>query len=97
MDCKECENQYWKQMYITAAQRFDTVLARIIALFVVIVVIMMICVFATILICIRTHRFIENFEYVEETEVEITQDDGINAAVVGSDNEVNINGTENNN
>lgn len=97
MDCKECENQYWKQMYITAAQRFDTVLAKITALFVAVVIIMMICVFATILICIRTHNFIENFEYVEETEVEITQDDGINAAVVGSENEVNINGTENNN
>lgn len=84
-------------MYITAAQRFDKAIAKVMILIVAVIMIMMICVFATILTCIRTQEFISKFEYIEETEVEITQDaEGMNTAVVGDENEVKIkNGTEN--
>lgn len=84
-------------MYITAAQRFEKIITRVMILIVVMITITMICVFATILMCVRTHEFINKFEYIEETEVEITQDaEGMNTAVVGSENEVKIkNGSEN--
>jgi hypothetical protein len=37
-----------------------------------------------------------DFEYVEETTYSIEQDRGINTAIIGEENEVSINGTEDN-
>lgn len=40
------------------------------------------------------HILLTQFEYVEETCYEITQDDGINSAVIVEGNEVNTYGTD---
>lgn len=95
-DCKDCNN--WKNQYITAQQRFDKVVARLAIGTIVAVVIMLCCLIATICVIVRFEKFISNFEYVEETEVEITQDDeGVNTAIIGNGNEVLSYGAENNN
>lgn len=95
--CRECESLYWKQAYFTAEQRFDKAQARFIAITITLCVIMAVCVFITALCSIRTQHFIADFEYVEETEVEIQQDsEGGNLAVIGDRNEVNY-GAENHN
>lgn len=46
---------------------------------------------------IQTQKFINDFEYVEETAFEIKQTDGVNTAIIGGNGEeVNIYGPENN-
>lgn len=90
-NCKECESQYWKAMYIAASQRFDKVLARLIVVFILLSVIAAVCCFITALACIRTHRFIAEYECVEETEIEIQQDsEGENFALVSNGSEVDV-------
>lgn len=90
-NCKECESQYWKSMYIAASQRFDKVLARLIVVFILLSVIAAVCCFITALACIRTHRFIAEYECVEETEIEIQQDsEGENFALVSNGSEVDV-------
>lgn len=90
-NCKECESQYWKAMYIAASQRFDKVLARLIVVFILLSVIAAVCCFITALACIRTHRFIAEYECVEETGIEIQQDsEGENFALVSNGSEVDV-------
>ena len=90
-NCKECESQYWKAMYIAASQRFDKVLARLIVVFILLSVIAAVCCFITALACIRTHRFIAEYECVEETQIEIEQDsEGENFALVSNGSEVDV-------
>ena len=90
-NCRECESQYWKAMYIAASQRFDKVLARLIVVFILLSVIAAVCCFITALACIRTHRFIAEYECVEETEIEIQQDsEGENFALVSNGSEVDV-------
>ena len=89
--CKECESQYWKLLYVTSVQRFDKVQARMILIFILLSVLTAVCCFITALACIRTHRFIAEYECVEETQVEIEQDsEGENLAVIGNESEVNV-------
>lgn len=97
-ECRNC-NSEWRKCYEEAVLRFDKALNKAIIVTLVSLIIAFICIIATISIGIRTQRFIASFEYVEETEVEITQDsEGINTAVVGDENEVKIkNGSENSN
>lgn len=90
-NCKECESQYWKAMYIAASQRFDKVLARLIVVFILLSVIAAVCCFITALACIRTHRFVAEYECVEETQIEIEQDsEGENFALVSNGSEVDV-------
>lgn len=90
-ECKECENQYWKLMYIASTQRFDKAMAKMIFISIVLSVIAAVCCFITALVCIRTHRFIAEYECVEETEIEIQQDsEGVNTAIIGDESEVNV-------
>lgn len=90
-DCKNCESQYWKVMYIAASQRFDKVLSRMILIFILMSVITAICCFIAALACVRTHQFIAEYEAIEETEIEIEQDsEGVNTAIIGDGSEVNI-------
>ena len=78
-------------MYIAASQRFDKVLARLIVVFILLSVIAAGCCFITALACIRTHRFIAEYECVEETEIEIQQDsEGENFALVSNGSEVDV-------
>ena len=69
-----CENRKWKEMYIMAQQRFDKVVTRLTIGSIVAFTIAILCLMATICTIIKVQRFINEFEYVEETEVEIQQD-----------------------
>ena len=93
-DCKNCENKNWKQMYITAQQRFDATISKLTVGFVILLTITFICLITTTFLVIRTQQFINEFEYVEETEYHIEQDNrGHNTVVLQDGNEVNVNGT----
>lgn len=93
-ECKSC-NQIWQQRYNEAVRRFDKSLNKAITVMLIAIVISFVCIIATISIAIRTQKFISQFEYVEETKVEIEQNEGINAAIVGNESEVTIYGAEN--
>lgn len=93
-ECKSC-NQIWQQRYNEAVRRFDKSLNKAITVMLIAIVISFVCIIATISIAIRTQKFISQFEYVEETNVEIEQNEGINAAIVGDESEVTIYGAEN--
>ena len=93
MDCKSCGSYKWKEMYIEAQQRFDKVVIKLTIGTIIAFTIMILCLLATICALIRTQNFINSFEYVEETEVEISQDsDGMNTAIIGDRNEVDVYG-----
>lgn len=93
MDCKSCGSYKWKEMYIESQQRFDKVVVKLTIGTIIAFTIMIMCLLATICVLIRTQNFINSFEYVEETEVEISQDsDGMNTAIIGDRNEVDVYG-----
>jgi len=81
-----------------AVKRFDKSLNKALAVTMIAVVVSLICIIITAFFGMKVIKFINSFEYVEETTYSIEQDDqGINTAVIGGDNEVNVNyGTENN-
>lgn len=94
-DCKTCENQKWKAMYITAQERFDKVGQKLTAGFVIVFVVMLVCLMATIGMLYKTMQFIDQFEYVEETEIQIEQDcRGKNTVILADGTEVETNGTD---
>lgn len=92
-ECNKC-NTEWQNRYIIAAKRFDAALNKAIIVSLISAIIALICIIITIFYGIRTQNFISTFEYVEETEVEIEQNEGINTAVLGDKNEVKVNGSE---
>jgi len=81
-----------------AVKRFDKSLNKALAATMIAVIVSLICIIITAFLGLYVIKFINSFEYVEETTYSIEQDDqGINTAVIGGDNEVNVNyGTENN-
>lgn len=92
-DCKVCENQKWKDHYMMAQQRFDKVLIRLTIAFVLIFTVMVICIFVLVCTVIRTQKFIDGFEYVEETEIQIEQDcSGQNVVMLPDGKEVKLMG-----
>ena len=94
-DCKACENQKWKEHYLLAQQRFDKVLVGLTIGFVIMFTVMILCVFVTACMVIRTQRFIDEFEYVEETEIQIEQDcNGHNVVMLPNGDEVKTDGTK---
>lgn len=97
-DCKNCNNTNWKNNYLMAQQRFDKVMSRLVIGTIIAFVIAIGCLVATICAIIKFQAFISQFEYVEETSYEIEQDDGVNTAVFGDSNDVEVkfNGTNNN-
>lgn len=91
--CDNCSKE-WRERYLMAEQRFDAALQKAIFVELVSAIVALLCIIATILYGIKVLRFIDEFEYVEETQVEIEQDSsGINNAYIA--NEVNVNGTKN--
>lgn len=93
--CTECSAE-WRERYLMAEQRFDAALQKAIFVELVSAVVALLCIIATILFGIKTIGFINSFEYVEETTVEIEQDSsGKNTAVIGNENEVMVYGAEN--
>lgn len=80
-----------------AVKRFDKAMHKAITVTMVAVIMMLICIIVTACLGMYIIKFINNFEYVEETTYTIDQDDeGTNTAIIGSENEVVINGTDNN-
>lgn len=100
MENKQCYNCHieaeWQKHYILAVQRFDKSLNKALAATVIAVIVALVCIIITAFMAVKIINFINDFEYVEETTYSIEQDDqGINTAVIGGDNEVNVNyGTE---
>ncbi len=92
-ECNKC-NTEWQKRYIIAAKRFDAALNKAIIVSLISAIIALICIIITIFYGVKTQTFISTFEYVEETEVEIEQNEGINTAVLGDKNEVKVNGSE---
>jgi hypothetical protein len=99
---KHCFNCHveaeWQKHYILAVQRFDKSLNKALAVTMIAVIVALTCIIITVFFGLNVIKFINSFEYVEETTYSIEQDDkGINTAIIGGEsNEVNINGTENN-
>ena len=94
-DCKKCSNKDWKNHYIMAQQRFDKQIVRLTLTTALSFVIMVICLIATLITIIKFQMFIEQFEYVEETEIQIEQDcRGQNTVILSDGTEVKANGTE---
>ena len=94
-DCKTCENQKWKAMYLTAQERFDKVGQNLTVGFIIVFVVMLACLLATIGMLYKTMQFIDQFEYVEETEIQIEQDcRGKNTVILANGTEVETNGTD---
>lgn len=101
MTVNKCDNCYieaeWQNRYIMASQRFDKALQKALAATMIAVIVSLICIIITAFMAMKTIKFINSFEYVEETTYQIEQDEGVNVATIGGEsNEVNIYGTENN-
>lgn len=79
-----------------AQKRFDKQIAKLVIISTVSFAIAVMCLIATIIVICKFQMFISQFEYVEETTYTIEQDDaGTNTAVIGENNEVVVNGTDN--
>lgn len=100
MENKNCFNCHieaeWQRHYILAVQRFDKSLNKALAVTMIAVIVALICVIITAYLGMKVVKFMSDFEYVEETTYSIEQDRGINTAIIGEENEVSINGTEDN-
>lgn len=95
--CYNCHLEAeWKEHYIMAVKRFDKSLNKALAVTMIAVMISLICTIITAFFGMKVIKFINSFEYVEETTYSIEQDDkGINTAIIGGgESEVNIYGTE---
>ena len=94
-DCKNCEQINWKNHYLMAQQRFDRVIARIAMGNIIAFTIAILCLIATICVILKFEKFIKEFEYVEETEIQIEQDwRGDNRVILDDGTEVISNGAE---
>jgi hypothetical protein len=96
---KQCYNCHieaeWQKHYLLAVQRFDKSLNKSLAATVIAVIVALVCIIITAFMAVKIINFINDFEYVEETTYSIEQDDdGINTAVIGESNDVNVYGTE---
>ena len=94
-DCKNCENIRWRDHYLMAQQRFDRVIERLAIGTIVAFTVTILCLIATICAIFKCISFINQFEYVEETEIAIEQDwHGDNRVILEDGTEVNSNGAE---
>lgn len=97
---KQCKSCYieaeWQNRYNLAVKRFDKSIQKAMTITMIAVIVALLCVIITAYLGMKVVKFMSDFEYVEETTYTIEQDRGINTAVIGEENEVNINGTEDN-
>lgn len=97
---KQCKSCYieaeWQKRYLIAVKRFDKSIQKAMTITMIAVIVALLCVIITAYFGMKTIKFMSEFEYVEETTYSIEQDRGINTAIIGEENEVNINGTEDN-
>ena len=95
--CKSCYVEAeWQNRYNIAVKRFDKSIQKAMTITMIAVIVALLCVIITAYLGMKTIKFMSEFEYVEETTYSIEQDRGINTAIIGEENEVNINGTEDN-
>lgn len=100
MENKQCYNCHieaeWQKHYLLAVQRFDKSLNKALAVTMIAVIVALTCIIITVFFGLNVIKFINSFEYVEETTYSIEQDDkGINTAIIGGgESEVNIYGAE---
>ena len=97
--CYNCHLESERQEhYAVAVKRFDSNIQKALVITMVSVIVMLICMIITAATVMHVIKFINDFEYVEETTYSIEQDDnGINTAVIGGEsNEVKIYGAEDN-
>ena len=95
--CKSCYIEAeWQNRYNLAVKRFDKSIQKAMTITMIAVIVALLCVIITAYLGMKVVKFMSDFEYVEETTYTIEQDRGINTAVIGEENEVNINGTEDN-
>jgi len=95
--CYNCRYEAeWQEHYILAVRRFDKFMNKAIAVTTIAVVVALICIIITAFFGMKVIKFINSFEYVEETTTySIEQDgEGLNTAVIGESNEVNVYGAE---
>ena len=94
-ECQKCAKENYKQLYIESKQTFEKQIFTLTATLYILIGIVVFCLILTITTEIKVVNFINNFEYVEETEYEISQDSsGTNVAVIGEKNEVKTYGAE---
>ena len=80
--CEMCSLE-WRERYQLAVQRFDRQIAIATTVTIIAIILSMSCIIITALCVVKTIKFIDSFEYVEETLIE--QDgDGHNIAVIGN-------------
>ena len=80
--CDVCSKE-WQERYNIACQRFDRNINIAMTVTIFAVIISMFCIIITACCLFATHRFINQFEYIEETLIE--QDgDGQNIAVISN-------------
>lgn len=96
-DCRSCVIEAeWQERYQIAEKRFDKALRQACIVTALAVITALACLILSIFFGMKVLNFIGEFEYVEETTVEIEQDEGNNAAIIGGErNEVKFYGTEN--
>lgn len=95
--CKSCYVEAeWQKRYLIAVKRFDKSIQKAMTITMIAVIVALLCVIITAYLGMKVVKFMSDFEYVEETTYSIEQDRGINTAIIGEENEVNINGTEDN-
>lgn len=88
--CEICSEE-WRKIYLISKKDFEKTKNRIFALSYILAAIAFICVVVTAFCVAKTQKFVESFEYVEETEYQIHQGEGINTAIIDSrESEVNI-------
>lgn len=96
-ECQKCIKENYKQLYIESKQTFEKQVFTLTTALYILIGIVVFCLILTIITEIKVVNFINGFEYVEETEYEISQDsNGTNVAVIGERNEVNAYGADHN-
>ncbi len=96
-DCKSCENQKWKEMYIMSQQKFDAIITKLTIGFIILSTVTIVCFTVAAFLLAKTQKFINEFEYVEETEMHIEQDcRGNNTIVLPNGEEVITDGSGSN-
>lgn len=88
MSCDSCrQGDAWEHCYHELYKNFKVSLkmAWIVAICCCIVTVVV-----TIASLIMIHSLLTQWEYVEETCYEITQDDGVNTAIIGDESEVRV-------
>lgn len=80
--CEQCSTE-WKERYSIAVRRFDKAIATATTITIVSAAMGLAAAILAALCVIKTHNFIANFEYVEETDI-IQDGDGENIAIIGN-------------